>query len=58
VRDVDVPAGEAWRFTIPPGVGHAFQGTGDGPMVLVAFNTEAHDPADPDVAPDPLLAPP
>lgn len=57
VRDVTVPAGEAWRFVIPPGVGHAFRNTGDAPMLLVAFNTEAHDPAAPDVAPDPLIAP-
>lgn len=57
VRDVEVPVGEAWRFDLPPGVGHAFRATGDAPMVLIAFNSVPHDPADPDVAPDPLLAP-
>lgn len=23
-RDIEVPAGEAWRFTIPPGIAHTF----------------------------------
>ena len=58
VRDVDVPPGEAWRFTLPPRVSHAFQNTGDAPMLLVAFNTEAHDPVRPDVVRDVLIAPP
>jgi dTDP-4-dehydrorhamnose 3,5-epimerase-like enzyme len=48
VRDVEVPAGEAWRFTIPPGVVHAYRNPGPGTMVLVAFNTETHDPSNPD----------
>lgn len=57
LRDVEVPAGEAWRFTIPPRVSHAFQNTGSAPMLLVAFNTEAYDPAHPDVVRDVLIAP-
>ncbi len=44
VRDVDVPAGETWRFTIPPGVVHAYRNTGAGTMVLVSFSTRLHDP--------------
>jgi dTDP-4-dehydrorhamnose 3,5-epimerase-like enzyme len=44
IRDVEVPAGETWRFTIPPGVVHAFRNTGDGVMVLISFSTEVHDP--------------
>jgi dTDP-4-dehydrorhamnose 3,5-epimerase-like enzyme len=44
VRDVEVPAGEIWRFTIPPGVVHAYRNTGDGVMVLVSFSTNLHDP--------------
>ncbi len=44
VRDIDVPAGEVWRFTIPPGVVHAYRNTGDEVMVLVSFSTEPHDP--------------
>lgn len=58
VHDVEVPAGAAWRFTIPPRVSHAFQNTGDRPMVLVAFNTVEHDPANPDVFRDVLIEPP
>ncbi len=49
VHDVNVPAGETWRFTIPPGVGHAFQNTGAQPMLLVAFSTSVFDAANPDV---------
>src|SRR5271167_5013550 len=44
-RDVEVPAGETWRFTIPPGVVHAYRNTGDALMVLVSFSTNVHDPA-------------
>ena len=45
IRDVDVPAGEAWRFTIPPGVVHAYRNTGQELMVLVSFSSIPHDPA-------------
>ncbi|MGA2396711.1 MAG: hypothetical protein ABSG30_01420 [Steroidobacteraceae bacterium] len=44
IRDVEVPAGETWRFTIPPGVAHAYRNTGSEPMVLISFSTEVHDP--------------
>jgi dTDP-4-dehydrorhamnose 3,5-epimerase-like enzyme len=44
VRDVEVPAGETWRFVIPPGVVHAYRNTGDELMVLVSFSTNLHDP--------------
>ena len=44
VRDVEVPAGEIWRFVIPPGVVHAFRNTGAGVMVLLSFSTLVHDP--------------
>ena len=45
LRDVQVPAGEVWRFTIPPGVVHAYRNTGDAVMVLISFSTQVHDPA-------------
>ncbi len=45
IRDVEVPAGEVWRLTIPPGVAHAYRNTGDTVMVLVSFSTQLHDPA-------------
>jgi dTDP-4-dehydrorhamnose 3,5-epimerase-like enzyme len=44
IRDVEVPAGETWRFIIPPGVAHAYRNTGSGPMVLICFSTHVHDP--------------
>jgi dTDP-4-dehydrorhamnose 3,5-epimerase-like enzyme len=44
IRDVEVPPGETWRFTIPPGVAHAYRNTGSEPMVLISFSTQVHDP--------------
>jgi dTDP-4-dehydrorhamnose 3,5-epimerase-like enzyme len=44
IRDVEVPAGETWRFIIPPGVAHAYRNTGSAPMVLISFSTQVHDP--------------
>lgn len=55
LHDALVPAGEVWRFVFPPGVAHAFRGTGTAPMVIASFNTEAHDPARPDVSRDVLI---
>jgi len=57
-RDVEVPAGEGYRFVIPPGVAHAFQNTGAAPMVLVSFSTRAFDPAAADVVREVLIPPP
>jgi dTDP-4-dehydrorhamnose 3,5-epimerase-like enzyme len=55
IHDVQVPAGEVWRFTFPPGVAHAFRNDGDQPSVLAAFNTEIHDPALSDAVKEVLL---
>jgi dTDP-4-dehydrorhamnose 3,5-epimerase-like enzyme len=55
LRDVQVPAGEVWRFTFPPGVPHAFCNTGDRTAVLASFNTEEHDPDAPDAVREVLL---
>lgn len=55
VFDSVVPENEAWRFTIPPRASHAFQNIGERPMLLVVFNTQPHDPADPDVVRDVLI---
>ncbi len=44
IRDLEVPSGEIWRLTIPPGVVHAFRNTGEAVMVLVSFSTNLHDP--------------
>ena len=55
LRDVAVPAGEAWRFTLPPGVVHAYRNTGTSTMVLVSFASALHDPANPDTVRDVIL---
>jgi len=55
VHDVRVPKGELYRFTIPPGIEHAFGASGPEPMLLIGFNTEAHDPMAPNVVPVQLL---
>jgi len=53
--DLDIPAGEVWRLTFPPGIVHAFQNTGSAPMLIVSFNTTAHDPANPDTTREVIL---
>ncbi len=55
-EDQHVPAGEAWRFAFPPGTAHAFKNTGAGPMVLVSFNTEQHDPSCADAVREQLIS--
>lgn len=55
IRDLEVPAGETWRLTIPPGVVHAYRNTGDAMMVLVSFSTNLHDPAGSDTAREVIL---
>lgn len=57
IRDVQVPAGQVWRFTFPPGVAHAFRNEGTEPSVIAAFNTEVHDPAHSDAVREVLLEP-
>ena len=58
LRDHTVEAGRALRFTFPPGVAHAMLNTGDSPMLILSFNTEAHDPSLPDVVRAVLIEPP
>jgi dTDP-4-dehydrorhamnose 3,5-epimerase-like enzyme len=55
LRDLEVPAGETWRLTIPPGVVHAFRNTGDSMMVLVSFSTNLHDAAGSDTLREQIL---
>ena len=55
IRDLEVPAGETWRLTIPPGVVHAFRNTGAGIMVLVSFSTILHDPMGTDMVREQIL---
>lgn len=56
VHDVHVPEGEVWRFEFPPGVAHAFRNDGVRPSLLAAFNTEEHDPNNPDAIREVLIA--
>ena len=51
----DIPEGETWRMTFPPGVTHAFQNTGTSVLVIVSFNTLPHDPSDPKTTRDVIL---
>lgn len=55
LRDIVVPAGETWRFTIPAGVTHAYRNPGPGLMVLIGLNTELHDPSHPDAVREDIL---
>jgi dTDP-4-dehydrorhamnose 3,5-epimerase-like enzyme len=55
IRDLEVPAGETWRLTIPPGVVHAFRNIGDSMMVLVSFSSNLHDPAGSDTVREHIL---
>ncbi len=55
VQDYHVPAGEAWRFTVPPGVPHAVQTLGNRPGLLLAFSTQVHDPQNPDLVREELI---
>lgn len=53
--DFSIPAGTTCRLVIPPGVSHAIQNTGDTDNLMVAFNTEPHDPDQPDLVQDVLI---
>jgi dTDP-4-dehydrorhamnose 3,5-epimerase-like enzyme len=55
IRDIDVPAGEILRLTIPPGVVHAFRNTGNSAMVMVSFSTNLHDPSGADTDREQIL---
>jgi UDP-2-acetamido-2,6-beta-L-arabino-hexul-4-ose reductase len=55
VIDTVVPEDGVVRFTFPPGVPHAVENTGSRPGLLIAFNTEIHDAANPDTVWAPLL---
>lgn len=55
IHDHHIPEGQAYRFTIPAGIAHAFQNTGKEVMVLLGFNTIAHVAEHPDVVRDVLI---
>ena len=43
------------QMEIPPMVSHAIQNTGKTDNLLIAFNTQSHDPDHPDTVPDLLI---
>ena len=55
IEDFSIPANTTCRLIIPPGVSHAIQNTGGIDNLLVAFNTEHHDPDNPDLVQDVLI---
>ena len=55
IEEIIVPHKEAWRFVFPPGVSHAIKNLSAEPNILVAFNTEEHDPVNPDTFTDMLI---
>ena len=55
IEEIIVPNKEAWRFVFPPGVSHAIKNLSAEPNILVAFNTEEHDPVNPDTFMDILI---
>lgn len=55
VEDFSIPAHTTCRLIIPPGISHAVQNTGASDSLLVAFNTELHDPDRPDLVQDVLI---
>jgi dTDP-4-dehydrorhamnose 3,5-epimerase-like enzyme len=55
IEELVVPDKEAWRFVFPAGVSHAIKNLSAEPNILVAFNTEEHDPVNPDTYTDTLI---
>ena len=55
IRDISIPADTTCRLIIPPGIAHAIQNTGETDNLLVAFNTEPHDPDQPDLVQEILI---
>jgi dTDP-4-dehydrorhamnose 3,5-epimerase-like enzyme len=55
IKDIIISEDNALRITIPPGVSHAIKNNGNKYNILIAFNTMAHNPRNPDVFPDVLI---
>jgi UDP-2-acetamido-2,6-beta-L-arabino-hexul-4-ose reductase len=58
IADHAVPAGEAWRFLLPPGVAHAIENTGTTPGLVLSFSDAVHDPERPDTIREELIPAP
>jgi len=55
VEETQVPEGIVKRFVFPPGVPHAVRFSGIRPGLLVAFQSEVHNPSRPDTVSFPLI---
>ncbi len=55
IVDHEVAVGDAVRFTFPPGIPHAILNNGEAPQISVAFNTQEHEQANPDVVREVLI---
>jgi UDP-2-acetamido-2,6-beta-L-arabino-hexul-4-ose reductase len=55
IYEIVVDLDETCRLVIPPGISHAIKNTGTMDNLLVAFNTQPHDPEHPDTVPDILI---
>jgi quercetin dioxygenase-like cupin family protein len=56
-QDHRVPAGEAHRFSLPPGTPHAILNTGIEVGLCVSFTDRVHDPLAPDTCREVLIEP-
>lgn len=55
ILDFEVPLGQVYKFIIPPKVAHAIKNIGEKDNILIAFNTVAHNPENPDVISEILM---
>jgi UDP-2-acetamido-2,6-beta-L-arabino-hexul-4-ose reductase len=55
IKNMTVPEGAVYRFAFPPNVTHAIKNTGSQAIAIIAFNTQCHDRAHPDVVRDVIL---
>ena len=55
IYDVEVPANKIYQFIIPPQISHAIKNTSKTINILIAFNSLAHDPQNPDTVADILI---
>ncbi|MEI7730114.1 MAG: cupin domain-containing protein [Verrucomicrobiota bacterium] len=55
IEDYQVPEGQAWKFYLPAGLPHASKNTGTRATLSIGFNSEAHDPANPDTVREVLI---
>ena len=55
LHDVKVSREALYRFTFPALVPHAYGAMGPDPMLVIVFNTHAHDSKHPDAVRDEIL---